>query len=70
MRIRFYCLAPEVRKRRRTPRSQPRNVSPLMSGTGHQQPACKNDIRAPARRLIGVDAHRFLGCECELRVRS
>ena len=49
---------------------QSRMISPPASVTTRQQPACLNDIRSPARRLTGVDAHRCLGCESVLRVRS
>ena len=37
---------------------------------GRRRPACLNDIQSLAHRLTRVDAHRFLGCESELRVRS
>src|ERR1700730_17499258 len=48
--------SPEASRRRR-PR-QPATTSLL------------NDVRSPARRLTGANAHRLLSCESELRVRS
>ena len=69
MRIRLCVVAPGVKKRNNRLEPAPKNLAADVRGS-RQQPACLNDIRSPARRLTGVDAHRFLGCESELRIRS
>src|ERR1700704_5669552 len=62
-------FASSVKERRNPPETSPE--------TSHRrrprQPATTsllNDVRSPARRLTGANAHRLLSCESELRVCS
>jgi len=69
MRIHLCCVVPGVKRRKNRRAPAPKNLAANVRGS-RQKPACLNDIRSPARRLTRVDAHRFLGCESELRIGS
>src|SRR5882672_5878267 len=62
-------FAPGVKERRKPPETSPEKSHRRRP----RQPATTsllNDVRPPARRLTGANAHRLLSCESELRVRS
>src|SRR4029077_17947987 len=62
-------FAPGVKERRKPPGTSPEKSRRRRS----RQPAATsllNDVRSPARRLTGANAHRLLSCESELRIRS
>src|SRR3954465_9956181 len=62
-------FAPGVKERRKPPGT---SLETSRRRRPRQPPATSllNDIRPPARRLTGANAHRLLSCESELRVRS
>jgi hypothetical protein len=69
LRSRSCYFAPGVKERRKPPETSPEKSRRRRP----RQPAATsllNDVRPPARRLTGANAHRLLSCESELRVRS
>src|ERR1700687_5752679 len=62
-------FAPGVKERRKPPETSPEK-SHRRRSRQTATTSLLNDVRSPARRLTGANAHRLLSCESELRVRS